>query len=647
MAAKKKNIPTTRTRTSGLVEQRQERAPIKREKLDLGSLGRLVGPAIVLLALSFLLYSKSLSFGYVLDDLMVIEKNAYVQKGLSGLKEIFKEDSFTGYFGTQTKLVEGGRYRPLSLASFAAEISLFGPNKPFWGHFFNILSYFVTALLLYMVLERIFPKGENQKWYLSLAFWASVLFVLHPLHSEAVANIKGRDEIFALLFSLAALLAMLRYADGYGKLQMWLSGFCLFLGLLSKENAITFAAIIPLTLWYFKRFSFKEAVIAAVPLIIASLLFLIIRSKVLGFFLDPGVKITDLMNNPFVNMTGSERLATIFLTLGWYVKLLFVPNPLTHDYYPYHVPKVTWADWRAFGSLALYAIMIGLAFYQMRKKTVYSYAIAFFVITTSVISNLFFAIGSFMNERFIFMPSVAFSLLCAWFMIEKVPQWLKLERGSFNFISAAILLLLAAPYAYLTLKRVPEWESGYTLNKTAIERSPNSARANCFIATAMYENDYLKETDADKKREIRKQMDKYITRSLEIYPNYGSAMIMKAGIIGEQFLDDHEAEKMFHDFEIILEKKTNIPYIDQFMEYLVPRINMDKFTSFCHRMGYEIFFKQKHDFPNAIKYINYGISSRTIDLRLIGDMIEVYQAMGNQAKVQEYQKKLEDAKSFQ
>ncbi len=645
MAQKRLGQPKPKPRTHAVPLPTKQ--AIEQPKIHLGSRLRLLLPALILLATSFGLYFQSLKFGYVLDDLMVIQQNEYTQKGLAGLGKIFTEDSFTGYFKQQTKLLEGGRYRPLSLATFALEISLFGPNKPFWGHFFNIISYWLTALMLYLVLERIWPNQAERKWYFSIPFWAAALFLLHPLHSEAVANIKGRDEILALLFSLAALWSALRSADGYGRLYMYLSAVFLFLGMLSKENSITFAAIIPLTLWYFKGHSATKAAITAWPLYLAAFVFLVVRSKVLGYFLDPGVKITDLMNNPFVGMSGSERYATIFLTLGWYIKLLFIPHPLTHDYYPYHVPKVNWSDWRALGSLALYALMIGVAFYQMRRKTILSYAILFFLATTSVISNLFFSVGSFMNERFMFMPSVAFSLVCAWLLVDQLPRLLRMERSSFNFISVAVVALIAGVYAFLVWNRVPEWKDGFTLNKTAIERSPNSARANCFIATAMYENLYLKESDPEKKREMREEMDKYIKRSLEIYPNYGSALIMKAGMVGEQFLYDHQAEKMFHEFEKILERKTNIPYIDQFMDYLVPRINHDKFTSFCHRMGYEIFFKQKRDFPNAVKYLEYGIKARSIDLRLLGDMIEVYQAQGNQSKVLEYQKKLEEAKKYQ
>lgn len=74
-----------------------------------------------------------------MDDQLVIWDNIYVQKGLTGIPDIFAHDSFMGYYQTDNFLLEGGRYRPLSLATFALEIEIFGKNKPGISHFVNIL----------------------------------------------------------------------------------------------------------------------------------------------------------------------------------------------------------------------------------------------------------------------------------------------------------------------------------------------------------------------------------------------------------------------------------------------------------------------------------------------------------------------------
>ena len=143
-------------------------------------------PAIlVFIALPFLLYAAALRFGYVLDDQMVIWQNAYVQKGFAGLREIFASDTFLGYFRTPQALLEGGRYRPLSLATFAAEVSVFGADKPNISHGINLLLYGLTGVVLYRVLLGLFPLRDGARWYFSTAFIASLLFLLHPLYGRS------------------------------------------------------------------------------------------------------------------------------------------------------------------------------------------------------------------------------------------------------------------------------------------------------------------------------------------------------------------------------------------------------------------------------------------------------------------------------
>ena len=106
-------------------------------------------------------------------------------------------------------------------------------------------------MVFYLLANGLFAFRWNKALSASLAFAAALLFVAHPLHTEAVANIKGRDEIMALLGSLAALYFSLRSYHS-GKLG-WeaLAALSFLIGIFSKENAITFLAIVPLTYWFF------------------------------------------------------------------------------------------------------------------------------------------------------------------------------------------------------------------------------------------------------------------------------------------------------------------------------------------------------------------------------------------------------------
>jgi protein O-mannosyl-transferase len=597
-------------------------------------------PCLIFTIVSFALYAATIGFGYVLDDQMVIWENIYVQKGFGGLREIFAYDSFMGYFKEQKFLLEGGRYRPLSLATFAMEVGIFGKDHPNIGHAINILLYVFTNILLFRVLLGLFPAKEDSKWYFSVPFIATLLFALHPLHVEVVANIKGRDEILALIGSLGALYASLKYFDKGTSVWLWMAGLSLFLGMLAKENAITFLAVIPLTVWFFTKIPATRALSASIPLFIATLLFILVRYKAMGYMLNHGKSMDDIMNNPFLQMTGSEKYATIFLTLGWYVKLLFYPHPLTHDYYPYHVPKVGWSDWRAIGSFLLYAGMGVYAVMNIKKRSVPAYAILFYLLTLSIVSNLFVGVGTFMNERFIFISSVGFCILAAWFIAEKMPQLLKEREGNPYILGIGLVAITCALYGFRVWTRVPDWKTGSTLNLSAVNISENSCRAHCFYTTAMYQDVYNKSKDPVEKAKAVDSMEYHINRSLQINPDYPSALTMKAAISACRFEQDNQLDKLFVDFEMVLRKipyNTSIrKYIGEYTAYLKGS-SPNKYTSFCHRIGYDFYYKEKKDVKSALEYLNYGLLNQTEDTRILEDLVEVYTASGNAAKAAEMQ----------
>ena len=598
-------------------------------------------PSILLMALSFAIYAAAISFGYVLDDQMTIWENAYVQKGLAGLSDIFAYDSFMGYFQEQKFLLEGGRYRPLSLATFALEVEFFGADNPGVGHFINIVLYGLTGVLLMMILDGLFVRKENPSpWYFGIPFIAALVFIAHPLHVEAVANIKGRDEIMSLLFSLWALYASLKYFDTENKRWLWASGFLLFLGLLSKENAVTFLAVIPLTLWFFGKVPVGKSLSASVPLFIAFAVFFFVRYRAMGYVLNHGQSMTDLMNNPFLGMTGGEKYATIFLTLGWYLKLLFVPHPLTHDYYPYHVPKVSFSDWRALLSFAGYMAMGIWAVLNLKKRRVPAYTIMYYLLTLSIVSNLFVSIGTFMNERFLYMSSVAYCMLVAWFLVEKLPGWIGEKKGRPYILGAGIALLMIGAYTYRSYTRVPVWESAMTLNESAVRVSTNSARAHSFYVTALYEHKFDRKAPKEAMLPLLDTMDYHVREALKINPNYGNAWVMRGIVASSRFDMDHQMDRLFNEYDGILD---HIPYngtfrrnLDAYMKYLATKGgNPHKIISFSLRNGYDRFFKEKNDLKGAITFLNYGLMTQTEDIRILDALAEVYQAAGDNAKAAE------------
>jgi hypothetical protein len=278
------------------------------------------------------------------------------------------------------------------------------------------------------------------------------------------------------------------------------------------------------------------------------------------------------------------------------------------------------------------------ALLNVRKRSTPAYAILFWLLTLSIVSNLFVTVGAFMNERFAYMPSVAFCLFAAWFLTRKLPELFKEKPEQLSILAIGLAAGLALFFGWRTFTRVPDWKDETSLNKAAVQVSYNSCRSHCFYVTALYKNAYQKNKDPLKKAPLLDTMEYHINRSLEINPNYGAALIMKSAIVAGRFEQDHQLDKLFHEFEYILEKipyNTNFrDFLDQYMKYL-DGSNADKYVAFCHRVGYEFFWKKKKDPQTALKFIQYGIDRQTEDIRLLDEASEIYAAIGDNAKATE------------
>jgi len=598
--------------------------------------------ALFLGAVSLFIHVRGISYEYVLDDKLVITNNTFVQRGVSGISDIFGYESFRGYFGETKTLLEGGRYRPLSIATFAVEQSLFGVTTPDRKlteeeqkslkekkddaekflrperHILNYILYVLSVLFLYRVLLLLFPQNENsEKNKLSsllsnVPFLAAFLFAIHPTHIEVVANIKGRDELLALLFELGAMYYAIRYTfEKRARLLIYLFVSAL-LGLLSKEGVLVFAAIIPLTLYFFTKADRKSILIATGIFLAATFIYLIFRTNAIGYLVGEK-EITDPMNNPFAEMDFADKYATIFYTLLLYLKLLIIPFPLTHDYYPYQIPRMTWSSPYVLASLGIH---LGLAYYVIRNwksKSIVVYTILFYLIALSIVSNLFVSVGTFMNDRFLFHASIGFCILVAYgitvFQKNNVVRW----SSSIAFGAYALLLI------YWQQKRLPDWQNPFTLEQAAVKYSPNSARSNCFYATALFERRYMKldsTVTIEQKKAILDTMKPYLEKSMKILPKYYSAYQMYVGMSAEYYKLDDNLDNLLSAFNKSNKAGAYDPFILKFLGYLNTHVTTksdgEKLTAFYSD---NIDFYKKNN-PNTILPSSYQKLADQFNARL-------------------------------
>ncbi|MCX6250446.1 MAG: tetratricopeptide repeat protein [Bacteroidetes bacterium] len=484
-------------------------------------------PCLLILLFSFILYGNTLFNDYALDDLIVIKSNSFTQKGVAGIKEIFSYDSFTGFYRVQKNLVAGGRYRPLSIASFAVEYSLMNGLNPYVSHLMNIILYGLTGCLIFLILSKLLPPGKGNPWYTGIPFITTLLFLAHPIHTEVVANIKSRDELLAMFFALAALWFTLRYLDTHKFKHAGMAGFTFFLGLLSKENALMFVIIIPLTIHFFTGHSIRKNLLSAIPLLIISVVFIFIRFLVLGYFNSTQIP-RELLNNPFLDATAGQKYGTILLTLGMYLKLLFIPHPLTHDYYPYHIPLVSLTDYRAIIPFMIYAGLLVYAITGIAKRKIVPFGIFYYCITLFMVSNILFPVGTFMNERFLYIPSLGFILILAWFLSLKMREWIRNEH-TYKIVFYSALFIIIALFSIKTIARNRIWKDDFTLFSTDVKVSSNSSKANT-TAGGAYMEKAQKEQDTILKDRYFNSSKQYLSNALTIYPENLNARILLGNV---------------------------------------------------------------------------------------------------------------------
>jgi protein O-mannosyl-transferase len=578
--------------------------------------------AIILFVTAFLLYANTLQHQYALDDAIVITKNMFTTEGVKGIGGILTYDTFYGFFKEEGKanLVAGGRYRPFTLIMFAIENQLFG-QKPFIGHLFNILWFAVTCVLLYLLLLKLLnyynadKKGEPIGRNIFIAFTAALLFTVHPIHTEVVANIKGRDEIIALLGSLSAVWLSLKSFENQGVKQIvyTILAFVLsFVAVMSKENAITFVVIVPLIYWFFVKINWKDTVKPLIPFALSALAFIILRGAVIGYTF--GDVQNEMLNNPYIKIVNNqyipfetgEKMSTIIYTLGMYIGLLIFPYTLTHDYYPNHISLMPFGNPIVTLSLVLHIALIYFMVKNWQKRSLFSFGLAFYFLTLSIVSNLVFPVGTHMAERFIFMPSVAFCLIFALFLDKIRGGGQGKQQMAFG-----VLLTVVALFSLKTITRNPVWKDDYTLFSSDVSTSENSAKVQCAVGGQQIDNAVKMEDKTQRDAQLREAIE-HLNRSIQIHPNYKEPY----NLLGNAYTHLGDATNAVTAYKNALKIDPNFKVAQSNLNLVAGNAQVQELKNLGLDAG-----KTKQDFDKAIGYFKQALA-------LAPDDAQIYSYLG-------------------
>lgn len=497
--------------------------------------------SVILMVLAFVVYANTLGHGYVQDDMAVITHNRYVQQGIEGLGKIFTTPSLSGF--TERQIVPGEAvndiYRPVSLALFALEHQLFGADTQS-GHLVSVLLFVLCTSLVFRFLSVLFGSNNTMA-----AFAGTLIFVVHPVHTEVVANIKSNDELLSVSAGVGAMLLFIRFVNT-GKTLYALAGMgAMFLSLLCKETTASFVAVIPLTALFLNRGEMKRVALVAALCVVAFAGYMLLRTSVLNAYNSNHSDLIGFMENPLVAPTqGTSAAATAISVLGRYLLLLFVPYPLAADRTFASIPFVGWGAPMVWATITVYGALVVFAVRGLVKngKDKQAYAILFFLVTIAMFSNLLFLTGSIMADRFLFLPSVALSIVVGVFLSRGGRQ-----SGIIYTVFTVVFLLFAG----MTVARNASWKDNYTLCTADLEHYPTNARLHHTAAYLIVNEKMTEATTNEERGELARQAIEHYRTSLNIYPKQGKVCTDLAGLF--QGMQQYDSARIYMEKALALQ----------------------------------------------------------------------------------------------
>lgn len=468
-------------------------------------------------ALGVLCYLVTLAGDFTYDDVQLVMDNPRI-RSLANVREIWLSDWW--YSDPTNEGVPSPRrdrlYRPLTLFSFAVNYAASGLG-PGGYHFVNVGLHSAACGLVWLFALRL--TGRR-----GVAAVAAVLFAVHPVHVEAVANIVGRAEVLSTLGLLGGLIALLPRAGWPSAWRVALAALLFLAALLAKETAICYLPVALIALHGAgrrPRRAWGWLLVAAV-LTLPLATYLPLRYEALNHHLirtgTPGPLL-----NPLFGADVRGRVLGPLTVLGYYTRLLLAPSTLAADYGMGTIDPRAIDAMTVLGAAAVLAGAIGLTGYVRRGATwrMTATLTAMFAASYVLISNTILLIGVSVAERLMYWPSVPALILVAllaaglWERAGQPGGNLERLRRPLGWLGVALLAALALR----TTLRSLDWRDNRTLFSADAQTFPRNVNINLALATQL---NYAASMAIDRgeRDALLARAEERLDAAREVYPDF-------------------------------------------------------------------------------------------------------------------------------
>ncbi len=406
-------------------------------------------------------YLPALGNRFALDDGGIVERNPAAHSVAAALRA----------FGSTYWPPEhaAGLWRPLVILSFAADWQLSGGN-PVWLHAVNVAWHAAATAVLVPFLAAYVP--------VTAALAGALIFAVHPVHVEAVANLVGRAESMAAVFLLLALLAgrdvRRRAQEGRPTWPAELALLAAVLaGLLTKEHAAVAVALLALD-----DLALRGALPKSLPwrdyaavVAMTAVWFLVRRG------IDAGQSFA-MLAPTFFGLGAVGRISTMLPVVFVVVRLLVWPFDLSPDYFPEVVPRLEHPSLLGGAGLLLLVALAALAVLSWRRNRALSVGLCIVGVAWLPTANLLFPTGIVLAERTLYFASTGVALIAA----AGFAGLAKL-RGARAAAVAAGCVGLA--FTARTVTQIPVWRDNRDLVLWALEVHPEAYHSHQAAARAL------------------------------------------------------------------------------------------------------------------------------------------------------------------
>ena len=460
---------------------------------------------LIIFSIGLLIYSNTFTGEFHFDDYSSINGNLSI-RNIGNLRNIwnFWPTRFVTYYSLALNYHWGGL-------------------KVFGYHVFNFLAHLVCTLLVWWFVLLTFKtpliKKENIAAHTNLiAFFASALFLLHPIQTQPVDYIIQRACLLAALFFVASLCLYVkarlkREEKDAGSLRSVYYGGSLLaavLAIFSKEIALTLPLVIGLYEFYFFKVKKSFNAKSVAPF------FIIILLLFLTMFFTHSIHFKGMyrIGEDPVNMPVSYYFLTQLKVMVTYVRLLFIPLN-QNFYYDYPLSRSLFEMPVIFSCLFLSSILwAGVRLFS--KYRLVSFGIFWFFITLLPESSII-PIRDVIFEHRLYLPMVGFSLFAA-----SGSYYLFKEKRIRAMV--VVLSLLVICYSILSYQRNKVWKDEITLWEDVVRKSPHNAKVYVNRGNAYANKDNFNQAFADysKAIEIEPSEAQAHTNRGSLYPGYGN-----------------------------------------------------------------------------------------------------------------------------